>query len=302
MFNEEQKRSFIKETAKSASTAKHLEVPFNQSEEMEKLFDSDICTWSNDQIIAFLKSRKHTNVQSLRDEHLALCRYIRWCASHNIPGISCNPESIPLNALIDVSAYAEKLIKDEESLSVYLSKIEDKRIGSIQTEVFHVYYWLAFCGIPQDYIADITKNDVNIKNMTITTHGHDFEINKHLADAIVKVFRWVKPDESILYPDEARYRKGEFARYIKNRIPKGTTALTYDNVYKSGLFIRTYQNENAGFIATFDEEVENRVSLNEYSGYGSGAQKQDAIRSRKKKLQKTLLADYEMWKLAFGLD
>lgn len=301
MFNESQKIAFIKSATKSASSARSFETPFRHSEKQEALLDADICTWNEEQIVSFFKSRKHTNIRSLQNEYYTIRRYVKWCTENQIPNTSEAINNVNVDLLVDPSGYAEKMINSPASLTEYLSKIPEKGPASVPVFIFNAYYWLAFCGIPQDLLFSIKKDNIDIQNQMISIDGLNRDICAEAKQAIEYIALWAKTGETIFAGYGHAINSKDIGSYVKDRIV-GAKYLTYDNVYKSGLFYRMYQRELSGFPVSFDEEVEKSIERHEYAGYGDDRARKESIRSRKNKMRKSLLDDYALWKAAFGLD
>ena len=301
MFNEQQKIAFIKETAKSASTAKSLETPFRHSEEQETILNADICTWEEDQIISFFKSRKHTNIRSLQNEYYAIRKYVKWCIENQIHNTSEAINNVSIDLLVDPSGYAEKMIDSPASLTEYLSKIQEKGVASVPVFVFNAYYWFAFCVVPQDLLLSVKKDNIDVQNRIISIDGLNRDICAEAKQAIEYITVEAKASEIIFSGYEHTINSRDIGSYIKGRIADAKY-LTYDNVYKSGLFYRVYQRELSGFPVSFDEEVVRGIERHEYVGHGNDYAKRESIRSRKNKMCKTLLNDYALWKAAFNLE
>lgn len=301
MFNEEQKLAFIKSTTKSASSAKSLGMTFRHSEEQEAILNADICTWNEDQIVSFFKSRKHTNIRSLQNECYAIRKYVKWCAENQIPNTSGAINDVDVSSLVNPSGYTEKMIDSPASLTRYLSNISEGGKANTPVFIFNAYYWFAFCGIPQDLLFSVKKNNIDVQKHTISIDGLNRNICVEAEQAIEYITDLAKASETIFSGYEHVINSRDIGSYIKGRIADAKY-LTYDNVYKSGLFYRMYQRELSGFPVSFDEEVMRGIERREYAGHGNDYTKRGSIRSRKSKMRKTLLNAYALWKIAFNLE
>ena len=322
MYNAELKERFINQYSKSEYNRERVIKTFDAVERFELNSSSDICTMSKEMATAALEKVAgiRSNVKSYR---VAILRsYVRWCIDNNIPG-SC--DGLLQVKIVGLDTIRHRMVANPKMLEKRLETIFDT--GKSEYEIKHGYdniykafYWMAFMGIPEEQIVEITADEIRYDLMMITHNG----LNYQICVEALPVLRACANEQQFLYihanyTSNLRDRvdgnillrgfngvtsvlalRSSLSRITKKRQEDGISKdirLSYVRVRLSGIFYRKYQDEIAGESISFRQEAQELVYSKEEHGDLTGK----PLEARIRKAERDYYNDYNRWKLAFSL-
>lgn len=318
MYNDAQKRAFIEESFRNASSMEMVEYIFNLLEPIEEEWGADISTRSaeeiKDAVGRIFALREHTNAT----RYMYIKRYLRWCYRKHTPGATTVFEELdePGNTRMD-----KMTVSDPGDLQAYLDSIFPPVEERTVDIVFRALYWMAYAGIYESDAYKIESKHVDLDNMKIIYNGREYPIYSegYFAMMVASTAGIFVHGKSKVFPDgkkagrsradgdlilrcfraQAEYtslrpwlsRKLTEA-YNSGRIDK---KISYKKAMLSGWFFRARMMEMHGITPTFEREAEEAV-LRTYP-----AASDEAMRRKKQTMSETL-RDYKRWKRAWGIE
>lgn len=318
MYNEEQKKRFIRDYTGSLNTANVAVTIFNATEKFEESWNADICTKDVDALQQVIDDIVGLRAKSKWMTLTILKEYSKWCLAMKAPN-ACDGmlkiEAIGLNKV------KKQMVANPLHLQNYLDAIFDSEYEETIDNVYRCYFWMAYMGIGEDDVSIITSEDVNLNNYTVHYKGNDIPMYRES----IKVFENVTLLEDFLYkhPNYEIRRN----RVAGNTILRGvkTTAdaltlrrvvsmrrneaskdaargvktdqqLSFYRVRMSGLFYRMAERERAGIPVDFSEAALQLMDGKEYSLYG-----REKLIHKQNRIERDYFDDYQRWKLAFSI-
>lgn len=314
MYNEDLKERFIASVTDSESTANAYRLIFRVSEPYEQDAGLDLCQMS--ERIGMPVANKLVGVSGTSvDKRLRLAKaYVKWCLENEIPG------AIPdfLGTSPDLYAgITRRMVSGPIMFEEYLNSVFDRPEEKSVHNVYRLYLWLGFIGVPWEEAADLTGGNVNLTHRTVASEGSTYDI----PDEALPVFR--NCIELTGFDVKYRYTTRTKPRSTGTRILRGmsddfsinrlsikistmetraeksgrtTKHIMYEHAWLSGLFYRTLNAELAGIEPDFREQAECLVRKEtERNEDITDKWEPQRISSRDLSLKR----DYERWKLAF---
>lgn len=318
MFNEEQKKRFIRDYTGSLNTANVAVAIFNATEKFEESWNDDICTKDVNALQLIIDDIVGLRAKSKWMTLTILKEYSKWCLAMKVPN-ACDGmlkiEAIGLNKV------KKQMVANPLHLQNYLDAIFDSEYEETIDNVYRCYFWMAYMGIGEDDVSIITSDDVNLNNYTVHYKGNDIPMYRES----IKVFENVTLLEDFLYkhPNYETRRN----RVAGNTILRGvkTTAdaltlrrvvsmrrneaskdaargvktdqqLSFYRVRMSGLFYRMAERERAGIPVDFSEAALQLMDGKTYSLSG-----REKIIHKQNRIERDYFDDYQRWKLAFSI-
>lgn len=315
MYNEELKREFINNYSNSINTRNVCESIFNAIEDYETEWGADFCTKGLseiqpvvDSIVGFRSQSKVMRITVLRD-------YCRWCIVQGVPGACDAIENINFVGLEKMKTHT---VASPAHLEQYLNGLCEPVTEKTSDNIYRCYYWMAFAGLSEDELLNVRSCDLDFNNMVIRCGEEEYPIYREAVPAFRncaeltqflykhplyskdvwkdradgdKILRGLKSEPKL------QVLRNELSRRSTKRMKEGKVEqkLSYYRVWISGIFYRTYENEQMGVKPNFMGVVYRHN--NTVYKLDSGRNTQEA---KKRQLASEYLKDYKRWKLAFN--
>ena len=324
MYNEELKTKFIKESITAEARARAAYALFNSTEPYEKEWGADICTRNKDELAPVLGElvgfRK--NSQTLR--LYILSNYAKWCIDNKVDG-ACDAL---MNPEVDNNAkFKRQMVANPIHLQRWLDVLYSKESLETVDCVHRCYCWLAYIGLREEEILDITSDDVDLIDRVVRFRGREYQFYnesftsfkqcvmltsfRYVHPLITvdvyksrasgnKLLRGVKPIKNISYLRSEFSRvqgKKEHRRGIKKDDDDLDLRLSYFRIGLSGLFYRQYEAERAGMTANFNAAAEDFIEGKTYHLKKSG----NTIEYKQKLVANSYMKDYITWKKVYNI-
>lgn len=316
MYNEEQKKRFIKDYTGSLNTANVAVAIFNALEKYELSWNNDFCTRDADElqpaidaIVGLRNKSKWMSITILRE-------YVKWCIAMKVPG-ACDGmlkiESVGLEKI------KKQMVASPLHLQRYLDDIFDKEQEETIDNLYRCYFWMAYGGIDEEDVVLIKNDDVDLPQMVIRFKNIIMPIYREAIPAFKNAvtltsFQYKHPyytrsirrdrvlGDTIMRGIKATTKPFTMRTVISKRnisaIENGLTdlQLSFSRVKMSGLFYRTYEMERAGIPVTFSEAALRAMDGKTYSLHG-----REKIIHKQNRIERDFFDDYQRWKLAFSI-
>ena len=328
MYNEEVKQRFIKEFNSSLSRRKTTMDVFNLLEPYEENWGSDFCTRSKSEIqpvigeiVGFRTKSQSTRVSILKS-------YVRWCIENRVEGACDELLSIKTNE-IGLEKLKRQMVASPQHLQRYLNCLFDKDSEETVGCVYRCFYWLAYGGMREEDVLNVTTSDVDLQRMVVRYNGYEYPIYREAVPAFtncvrLKEFRYKNSNyvfERSSFRERAsgdmllrgfgeseslnafRVEMSRKARLQKFRADKDMNdksldlKLSFYRVWLSGLFYRTYENERAGMPVDFSTASKFFTEGKNYK-LDSG---RNTILAKQRKVAREYLEDYNRWKEVYSV-
>lgn len=320
MYNEGQKRKFIHDYNRPASTQQTCIQTFEFIEKYELAKGADICTMSVKEVTPILEEITGLRVRSVSTRTNILKDYCRWCLDHGVEGAT--------DGLLKARATGLQRVRSETvsnplQLEIYLNALYEPTEDQTMDNIFRAFHWLAYAGMSEEDTVQVRCQDVDLFNMVIRYDNVNYPIYREGLPAIkscatAKSFRYQHPVAAPTGEFKERIGGDLLLRGIKanipilafrNRISKSSRAavaegrtdkrLTHYRVWLSGMFYRLKEQEDAGIeIKTIDLDY-HFFSQRKFKGNIGRAE--DVNYPVRKQAVADYRTDYERWKRAhFG--
>lgn len=305
MYNEERKLRYIADSKNKA----RLKYIFITAEPFETKEGCDLCEFSNETIQLLVDSafgiRKSTTDSAIS----IIRRYASWCKENGY-----QVSDAALNGEVDTF---RKLRRKMLSSPAHLEKILNTVYHPVSNEttdcLYRCYLWMAFAGLPEEEVLEVTTDEIDFTMMTIEHGGKSYEIPREAIPA----FRMACEAEQFLFihPDYTTYRKRLPGPYLMRGVRADRLSLhnLQDVRYKhftpagfevdyqcarlSGLYYKTFEMERMGDPVNFDAFV---VEMAEESIKRRGKAPADWAKFISQ-TRRRIKGDYENWKKAFSV-
>lgn len=326
MYNEELKERFIKEFSTSTARRNIAIGVFNMLEEYEKQWGSDFCTRKKDDIAPLIDEAAGLRMSSQSGRLTILKLYVRWCIANNVEGACDDIFSIEEPSLEKLK---RQTVANPQHLQRYLNCICDLESEETVGCIYRCLYWLAYGGMQEKYVLNVTTSDVDLQNMVVNYDGKEYPIYREAISAFkncvnLTQFRYKNPKyttEKEIFKNRASGNtllrgysatrsveaiRVEMARRSAN--PRFKTEkdkndksldlqLSFFRVWLSGLFYRTYEAERAGMPVDFMAAAAQFMEGKTYK-LDKG---RNLLGARQRRLASEYLEDYNRWKEAYSI-
>lgn len=312
MYNDELKRRFINQYTKSDAMASNCVYLFNHFEKYELEWGADLCTQSTEKLQTAIDNLFGLRKQSSWARITILREYVKWCISEDIAGVCdgmLHIKDVGLNKVRMLSVASPAHL--QQYLDKLFAPIEDKTTDCI----YRCYLWLAYCGMPEDHVLNVTCGDVNFDNMSVRYYDDEIPLYRE-AFSVFRVcattdyfnhgtpgnpgYRQVSrvPGNELMrgvrtMPDVSAM-KVKLAKRASDKFGKDGMRISFERARLSGIFYRMYENERIGVPVDFSgvvaDESQDKV-------YKNGTGSRGAVINRKIKAYEE---DYARWKAAFS--
>lgn len=316
MYNEEQKKKFIRDYTGSLKTAKVAETLFNALEKYELKLGSDVCTFNAQDLQPIVDDVTGLRNKSRWMYTIIMREYVKWCLAMKVPG-ACDGmlhvESIGLEKI------KRQMVASPLHLQKYLDDVFDSESEETIDNIYRCYFWMAYGGIDEEDTILIKADDVDLQRMLIRYKTTSVPIYREAIPAFKNVitlnsFLYKHPNysrsiwrdrvqgETILRGVRSTTKtftmRGTISKRNIEAIETGATdlQLSFYRIKMSGLFYRTYEMERAGFPITFSEAALRLMEGKTYSLYGN-----EKLIHKQNRIEREYFEDYQRWKLAFSI-
>lgn len=320
MYNTTQKEKFIYSYTTQVSVNKLCVQLFNKFEDLENSWGNDLCTREAKDLQIGLEKfcgiRNRSKLYPLK----IIKAYIKWCIDNNIPGAIDGTIGLEEDFL---GKLKDNTISGPVELQNYLNTICDPVEKDTVDNIIRCFYWLAFGGMKQVDIMNVTSNNIDLFYMVARANNKEYVIYREAVPAIRKCielrqFLLDNPNHATpVYVDRVdgncllrgihgtpnqrsmKVRLSKMANYKDSEHDDSPMVrLSYKKVWLSGIFYRLFEAERAGIEPDF---ISLAIELSEGKKYKL-PDAPGALQSKYKKIAKIYAADYERWKLAFSLE
>ena len=320
MYNEELKRRFIAEYAKSLSHEKVCIKAFDAIMPFEQEWGADLCTKSRDELESAMAKIVGLRARSKWQRVIVYQKYVGWCLRNQVSG-ACDGM---LNVLCDnLDRVRSGMVFNPMDLQNFLDAVFDPASDGTTDCIHHSFCWMAYAGMRAQDIIDTKCSEVDFDNMVIRFGGDEYAIYREGLTAT----RTASRSSGFLYRNRA-YQDGK-QEMIRNRVPGDTVVrgirgvmtvesestvlskanlrairdgdttkrLTYHSIWLSGLFYRIRIAELSGVPVDFSEAAEEFMEGKEYK-LESG---RNTLAAKKRAVMRDFQNDYVRWKAAMPL-
>ena len=302
MYNEVLKTKFVREITDSISTATAYKRLFDFLEVYETAAGKDLCQMELNEAQNIANKLTGNPAASKWAKISMIKTYCKWCVKSGIPNSR--------DVFSDIKSIGIGNIKNETvtspaHLEKFLNEVFEKTENHTADNSLRCYCHLAYAGMRDVDIINVTKENVNFKKMTIEYNGAEYPIYREAVPVLnscidMSAYNYFHPNynstvvkERVDLPYIVRGTRGEpsvvyfrtaLTRANKKALEKERTALnlSYYTIWLSGLFYKMYELDELGV----------EINILEFfkKNYPAGNKSERIIRQYKE--------DYERWKLA----
>lgn len=316
MYNEEQKKRFIRDYTGSLSTANVTATIFNETEKYEESWGTDLCTKGVEELQPVVNEITGLRNKSQWMSLTILKEYVKWCLAMKVPG-ACDG-MLRIEA-VGLDKIKKQMVASPLHLQRYLDDIFDKEFEETIDNLYRCYFWMAYGGIDEEDTILVKTEDVDLSQMLIRYKTTSVPIYREaipafknavtLTNFLYKHPNYTKPirrdrvpGDTIMRGLKATTKTFTMRTTISKRnisaIEDGLTELqlSFYRVRMSGLFYRTYEMERAGIPVTFSE-----AALRVMDGKTYALSGREKIIHKQNRIERDYFDDYQRWKLAFSI-
>lgn len=270
----------------------------------EKNFDKDITEFKREEFLELLSSGTRVSFDTIKSQ---IKVYLEWCREKGFIPQDAEDKlgGIKWEDVDSSEFYRRKFFKDFKQITSLFDFMRDdhsykknRKVVDFLTEIRGVVIpalCLLWIGFTKDETLSIRRNDVDLRNNTISFKGKTIQIPDEMILYIVtahnisqgaEYFVW---DDSKLFSEKIDYGElfikiSAFSKYLENN---DLHKISYLSVYKSGIFNRMQLWENAAGknIIFINRSEMSNIVLDDISPAKCNQ----------------LIDDYEKWKDSFGL-
>lgn len=309
MYNEDIKTQFIISITPSIESRKRHKNLFDRIQPLEEKAGKDICQMNTDElqsivdILVGIRQKTMGQIRLVRD-------YLAWCVERGISGSKNCFAEIKID---NVEVMKNKTVTGPRQLQVFLDAVFKPECELGVDNLFRLYYWLAFAGIPENDYINLRTNQIDLQNLTIIHNGRNYPLYREALPCVRNCiespyFRRLNPkshqvsnysriESDMLFRGirtvpNASTVFGSIKKAKKEARERGSTTkeLSYRSVVYSGIFYRMYEDDCAGL--PIDSLFAADIWLD-----NAGSESRD---DNRKRVARELLQDYDIWKLTFN--
>lgn len=317
MYNKELKTKFINDYTKSPTTRQACISTFNAVEKYELKWGADICTKRKEDLQVVVDEITGLRVRNKWLRIIILKAYVKWCLVMGVPGV--RDDMLSINN-VGLDKVRQQTVASPLHLQRYLDVLFDKESDQTTDSIYRCFFWLAYSGIEEEDILKIKCSDVDFSIMKVHYNGAAVPLYTESLPAFtncVNLSSFVynhpnfSPDKTVYMnrisgdtiirgvknPPTLKTMRVAISKKAKLAVDRGDTdiRLSYYRAKMSGLFYRTYEDEQIGIPPDFSGVVANFMKDKEYK-LSSG---RNTRASKERKLAMDYMNDYQRWKLAY---
>lgn len=312
MFNETLKSKYLS-TLPEAMRERVLYI-FKKTQGYEESWQLDICQQNDvqklEECLSILFGGKPKTIEMT---NAMIGGYIRWCHNNNVPHSMADMPDIIISPKYRIK---NTMVANPLHLKNYIDILypPEKQNGS--DNIYRGYLWLAYIGVEEGDIFNITNSDVDFDTMCIYLGDKAFTIYN---ESLLTFKNLVSLDE---FEQHSGIKSGFVRKRVSgNQIMRGARGLgsvatvrnmvskrineiknseitnlcvSYSTLHLSGLFYRINEMERAGIEPVFAEEVDRIMSGKTYSPTS-----RRTLAYRHNMIEKDLMTEYAEWKKVF---
>lgn len=272
MFNKDLKAQFIRDCAGSDFTImKICHSVFSFTENFENVWGADIYTRDAEDLRPIFSHL--TGVRANRYRRvIILRRYLIWCYSNGIEGARDEYKKVEMPEIDDMK---KKTVISSKQLQNYLDQIFEPEGEQMVDNVLRCFCWLAFIGVDKTKVMEVQASDVDLIRRKVYFNNGEYNICREAMPAFrncVTLTKFAKIEANGRISFRDRVNTGHLLRGIRKLPAFDTLAttlsdvigkaynkgyinkrLSYDRIWLSGLFCRTYSREVVGDIVDFSD-------------------------------------------------
>lgn len=322
MYNEEQKLRFINELTDKRSVAYGYEKVFDKVEKYEADKDSDISTWTMEEINPVLSEIIGIRITRTEFNIRSLSRYGTWCLENRTPGARKDLSEIK-PADMTTNKIKTRLVSNPQHLQRYLDYVLEPEDSNGVSNIYRAFFWLIYSGMDEEDTMNLTAENIKLDEMVAVYDGSVYplyrESLKCLSNCVKSQEFFYKRNRSDETPGRLRERaegdwilrgfvEGQTLASLRNEMCKKGKSKVYApvvpdegimelkltpyRVWISGVFYRMYEGERAGIPVDFEP-----LALMTMRS------RPDTQQTRKKLTDTTrgYRRDYQRWKDAYSI-
>lgn len=273
MYNEEQKRAFIKETITNDYSRQRAVSLFRATAPYEREWGADLSTKTAEELSPMIEQVCGLRVRSKYTKVSVLRSYMRWCVSKGFEDAHELGDGINY---LDTSRNKTDLIRGPEHLQQLLNQVFDPESEETFDNVYRCYLWMAYGGMQEETAFSLTTDDIDFMYMEarkgdevailyrqglpsvrncVTLNSFQYKNKTYTKTGSIRrdripgnrLLRGIRNDQTMMNFRSQYSRKRASLR--ANGVD--TSAITYDRVWLSGMFYRIYEGEQAGIKPDF---------------------------------------------------
>lgn len=325
MYNESQKRAFIKAHTNSEKSAAKIEQIFSWFEPHEKKWGMDLSLQSAENLQPVVNELTGVRSKSTELILIILKEYVKWCGRNGYE-VSNGIYDV---RVITIDKIQKQMVASPLHLKLKLDEFFDETGKETVDITYRVFLWMAFAGLEDQDAIRVTRDCVDLEHLCIYFEGHKYEIYKDAIDDFEKAcsltsFQYNHPNYTIRR-DRAegnnimrgfrsptvdlktirpiinkRFAAKDAKNDSKENKDRQTSRISYRRIYLSGVFYREYEQERAGFPVDFSAFVAESVARKEKTKKYT-VTKTRTLNTITNTLEREYFADYEKWKCAFAM-
>lgn len=277
MYNEELKNRYL-----STITAVRARIAaantFDATAPFEEKFNTDVCRMNAEQLEQMLNATKVGMLShSMGSRQVKLRNYVRWCIDNGVPDATDEIFKVETDRQ-DIEKWKRRTVRSPLHLQYTLDAIFSPESGCTSELTRRAYLWMAYSGIPEGEVADMTAKNFDFNNQVIRLKGLEYPIYK---ESLFSFKHCCEDTEFNMYSvtpqgDDMMWRRprvpgdkilrafghpASLARNMQERVATANKAavvagktdinLSYRRVAISGMFYRAYEREIAGIKPVF---------------------------------------------------
>ena len=327
MYNEQQKRRFIREQIENTKRAYICESVFEALAPYEEQWGADFSTRSPEELRPIFE-----NITGLRESSqisilIVIRSYIRWLLSQGIEGVQ---EGILSIDTLGISKVRSMTVKNPVHLHQCLNDTFEPETEQMVDNIYRCYYWLAYAGMEENDILAVKCSDVDLDRQTVFFNGTSYHIyeevlfavknaatlptfvykNRNYTEGKKIMTRLRAPGDTLIRGFRASssplVMRAELSKRSRIAMENGRTTmkLSYHRVQLSGVFYRMYEKEIRGLPVDFSVEAE--LFMKRSADRRNGQQYKldsgrNTIDAKRRQIERDYLNDYERWKIAWSV-
>lgn len=324
LYNAKTKERFLEQGSFSPSMERLFRNVFDLTAPYEEEYGADVCTWDIARCSRVLEILAGFRSYSSENRANLLRRYAKWCIEDGVPDAS---DSLLRARASGQNKVREMTLSGPSHLQTILDTIYSPVSDATSDNLLRGYCWLAYFGMSDKEIVDITSKDVDLKTFLIYHGGDVFPICKEAIPCMrvlkeLSAFRYYHPGYDSDFIWRPRMDGQKLLRGIRSAEPsvmhfrsqlstavnaafkagKIDVKISHYRIWLSGEFYRMYQRERMGQEIDFSHLADRAVRIREARGepYKLEAEKgKRTISGKKREIDSAYKEDYRRWKQAY---
>ena len=326
MYNAEQKEAFLASAKLTPSMDSLFRNVFLLVAPYEEEKQADICTWGREECQSVLEKLAGFRSYSSDNRAKLLRRYASWCLAENVPGATDNLLSSRASGK---SKVREMTVSGPEHLEKILNAVFDPVEMATSDIILRGYCWLAFSGLQDEEIAEVSAKEVDLDRFLISHNGAVFQLCTQAISTMrilreMSAFRYYHPgyDEDFIW--RVRSDGDKLLRGIRGAKPnvlvlRSMLSTRVNEAYKSGKidvkiscyrlwisgqFYRMFQKERMGEPVDFSDLASFGIRQKEEKGRPYKLSSENGgrtIAGKTNEISSSYREDYERWKRAYSV-